>query len=260
MSDVLIVDDEPAVAVALRIRLQAAGLTVEHAATGQAGLEAARWHEPGVILLDIRLPDLDGFEVYRRLKADPSLRSIPVIFLSANMQESARARSMEMGAYSFLSKPYEPAPVMAAVKSALTAVPRSRPTRRDERMTEATRRRILIIDNDERVTRAIETRLENLGYECAVAHTGAQGLAEFRSRPADLVISDVNMPAGDGITIAEELRKSSDVPIIFVTGFRAEYGSYLRALPRVTVMEKPFDAQDLQDLVEAELFSGGSAT
>jgi DNA-binding response OmpR family regulator len=118
--------------------------------------------------------------------------------------------------------------------------------------------RILIIDNDERVTQAIATRLGSLGYVCAVAHTGAQGIVEFHSRPADLVIADVNMPSGDGVTVAEEVRKTSDVPIIFVTGFRAEYRSHLRSFSNVTILEKPFDTQDLQDLVETELLGRGA--
>lgn len=113
--------------------------------------------------------------------------------------------------------------------------------------------RILIIDNDEGVVAAITARLENMGYQCVAAGTGAQGIAAFRDRDIDLVITDLNMPAGDGVVLAGTLRKTSDVPIVIVTGFHDEYRSELRSIPGVTLLEKPFDSNDLIDIVETEL-------
>ncbi len=116
---------------------------------------------------------------------------------------------------------------------------------------------ILIIDNDEGVVSAIEARLASLGYQCVTACTGAQGVAEFHGRRIDLVISDLNMPAGDGVVLAGSLREMSDVPIIFVTGFSGEYNSRVSKIPDVTVLPKPFDSNDLVDLVETELVLHG---
>lgn len=113
--------------------------------------------------------------------------------------------------------------------------------------------RILIIDNDEGVVHALAVRLTHCGYACATATSGSQGLSMFRDQPADLVISDLNMPAGDGVSLASSLRKHSDVPIIFITGFQDEYRRRLRAIDNVTVFRKPFDTQDLLEIVEAEL-------
>jgi CheY-like chemotaxis protein len=72
-----------------------------------------------VILLDIRMPEMDGFEVNRRLRALPELDGMPVIFLSANVQESARQAALAAGAHAFLTKPYESKDVLAAIRSAL---------------------------------------------------------------------------------------------------------------------------------------------
>lgn len=113
--------------------------------------------------------------------------------------------------------------------------------------------RILIIDNDEGVVAAITARLESMGYQCVTASTGAQGIAAFRDQDIDLVITDLNMPVGDGVTLARNLRETSDVPIIIVTGFHGEYQSELHFIPSVTLMEKPFDSNDLIDIVETEL-------
>lgn len=123
-------------------------------------------------------------------------------------------------------------------------------------MSESTPR-ILIIDNDEGVVAAITARLESMGYQCVTAGTGAQGIAAFRDQDIDLVITDLNMPAGDGVTLARTLREKSDVPIIIVTGFHDEYRSELCSIPSVTLMEKPFDSNQLIDLVEADLVMTG---
>lgn len=116
---VLIIDDERAIAHALTIRLKAAGYDVHWALDGASGLAAVVDWNPDVILLDIRMPDMDGFEVNRRLRARPQPSEIPVIFLSANVQESARQAALAAGAHAFLTKPYESKDVLAAIHSAL---------------------------------------------------------------------------------------------------------------------------------------------
>lgn len=116
---------------------------------------------------------------------------------------------------------------------------------------------VLIIDNDEGIVRAIQTRLEFLGYRCATACSGAQGISRYRDGGIDLVITDLNMPAGDGVTVVSTLREIGPVPIIVVTGFRDEFTRRLREFDDVTTVEKPFESSHLVDLVEAELMMAG---
>lgn len=120
-------------------------------------------------------------------------------------------------------------------------------------MSPREKRTILVIDNDEDLTGALTKRLGSLGFHCISAASGAQGLAEFRGAPVDLVISDLNMPGGDGVVLAESIRRTSNVPIIFVTGFRDDYKRRLRHIQNVTTLRKPFDTQDLIDLITAAL-------
>jgi two-component system, OmpR family, response regulator MtrA len=112
---------------------------------------------------------------------------------------------------------------------------------------------ILIADNDDAVVLAIKTRLRSQGYHCLTAQTGAQALAIFRTERVDLIISDLNMPAGDGVSLASTVRQSSDIPIIFITGFRDGFRRSLRSVTNVTIVEKPFDSRTLLELVEASL-------
>ena len=127
-SKILLVDDELAISAALMVRLQSLGHDVASASSGLGALEAVSLERPDVILLDIRMPDIDGYEVCRRLKQDAALASIPVIFVSANVLEPARKAAFEVGGAAFVPKPFEVRDVLAAIESATstqTGVPRS---------------------------------------------------------------------------------------------------------------------------------------
>jgi DNA-binding response OmpR family regulator len=116
---VLIVDDDRAIAELTAMWLNNSGWESVIAGDGGSGLAAAARHHPDVIVLDIRMPDFDGFEFHRRLKEQHELATIPVIFLTANVHESARSRAMSSGAAAFLRKPYQPDQLLQMVSSAL---------------------------------------------------------------------------------------------------------------------------------------------
>jgi CheY-like chemotaxis protein len=105
------------------------GLTLHVADHPVAGLEAARRLRPDVILLDINLPDMDGFEVKVRLEAHPATRAIPVVALSANALSETRVRGGDAGFHSYLTKPLNLEALMAAIGAALAARP-AQPARR----------------------------------------------------------------------------------------------------------------------------------
>ncbi|QNN21031.1 response regulator [Planctomycetales bacterium ZRK34] len=120
-------------------------------------------------------------------------------------------------------------------------------------MRESCHPKILVIDNDEGVVKAISTRLDALGYDCVTASTGAQGLSLFSDQAIDLVITDLNMPMLDGAFLLTEIRAISQVPVIVITGFGHAYAQALAGQTNVTVLRKPFDASALIDVVELEL-------
>ena len=122
-------------------------------------------------------------------------------------------------------------------------------------MNDLAKASILIIDNDEGVVRAISARLSNLGYECSVARTGAQGLSAFADEPIDLVITDLNMPVLDGMGLVEKIREFSEVPIIVVTGYRKEYHDQINQMYDISVLEKPFSTESLLEMVDLALGS-----
>ncbi len=125
MRTVLIIDDEEGIARALAIRLRAAGFQATTAASGMLGLAAASAAPPDLIILDVRMPDIDGFEVHARLRRDPKLASIPVIFLSASVQDSTRHAALAAGAFAYLTKPYDSREIVTTVTNAISGVPKS---------------------------------------------------------------------------------------------------------------------------------------
>ena len=104
---ILVVDDEPDVAELLSLILKADGYNVLVAGDGQEALEKARKGSPDLILLDVMLPKMDGYRVARMLKFDENFRHIPIIMLTAKIQEKDKKTGLEMGVDDYMTKPFE---------------------------------------------------------------------------------------------------------------------------------------------------------
>lgn len=113
---VLVIDDEPEIGRAVRAGLAGARFTVEWVGTGRAGIEhVARWH-PDVVLLDLSLPDMDGIEVCRELRA---WTPVPIIVLSVRTAEADKVKALELGADDYLTKPFSMGELVARIRVAL---------------------------------------------------------------------------------------------------------------------------------------------
>jgi CheY-like chemotaxis protein len=113
---VLLVEDNEDNRLILEAMLTHAGYRVLLATSGDAGVALARSAEPDVVLMDIALPGLDGWEATRRLKGDPATRRIPVVALTAHAMTHDRERARALGFDGYLAKPIEPRDVLAAVE------------------------------------------------------------------------------------------------------------------------------------------------
>jgi CheY-like chemotaxis protein len=102
------VDDETSVRMICHFNLVAAGMDVREAANGREALELIRDEIPDLVLLDVMMPQLDGWEVARQLQSDPRTRDLPVVFLTARAELADRQRAADLGAVGFLSKPFDP--------------------------------------------------------------------------------------------------------------------------------------------------------
>jgi len=113
---VLVVDDDPSIVTVVAEILRGEGFDVLEATGGEQGLELARMGSPDVVLLDIMMPDIGGFEVYRRLRLDPEIENIPVLFLTASMKPEYISRSADIGVNGYIIKPFSPPALVNALK------------------------------------------------------------------------------------------------------------------------------------------------
>ena len=105
---VLVIDDEAPIRLLCRVNLEAEDMVVLEAEDGPSGIEAARRELPDAILLDVMMPGLDGWQVAERLLEDPSMRDVPIVFLTARAEERDRQRAYRLGAVGYMTKPLDP--------------------------------------------------------------------------------------------------------------------------------------------------------
>lgn len=118
-TDILIAEDEPSILEALSFVLQRAGWSVHAVTDGEAVMNAVRHKRPRLLVLDVMMPKRSGFEVLKQIRADEDTRALPVLVLTAKGQAQDRRVAAELGATSFVTKPYSNVEVVDAVRSLL---------------------------------------------------------------------------------------------------------------------------------------------
>jgi signal transduction histidine kinase/CheY-like chemotaxis protein len=203
---VLVIEDDPAAADLLAAYLTDVGYPAAVASTGQRGIDYARRHQPQAILLDILLPDADGWQVLRELKNDPATRHIPIIVTTVLEHHEV---GLALGAVDYLTKPVNPDALVAVLtRHALLPPPPATAT-------------VLAIDDDPAALDLITATLQRHGAATATATTGTRGLDLARRRRHDLIICDMLLPDTDGFAIIAALHAdpdTRDTPIIVLTG------------------------------------------
>ncbi len=116
---ILVVDDEEDILELLRFNLSREGYQVSCAASGEEALSLVRSEIPGLIVLDLMLPGIDGLEVTRRLKNDPNTKNIPIVMLTAKGEEADIVTGLELGADDYITKPFSPRILVARVRAVL---------------------------------------------------------------------------------------------------------------------------------------------
>jgi DNA-binding response OmpR family regulator len=121
---VLVIDDEAPIRLLCRVNLEAERMTVLEASDGPSGLETARREKPDVILLDVMMPQLDGWRVAEELLDDESTQDIPIIFLTARAEFRDRARGLDIGGVDYVTKPFNPLELATLVRDLLGRIER----------------------------------------------------------------------------------------------------------------------------------------
>ena len=119
VTEILIVEDEPEIAELIEFHLDREGLPNRTVHSGRLGIETIRKNQPDLVVLDLMLPDVDGFEICRRLKSDPETKNIPIVMVTAKTEDTDVVIGIELGADDYVLKPFSPKVLIARIKSVL---------------------------------------------------------------------------------------------------------------------------------------------
>ena len=205
--------------------LESAGHEIFAASDGREGVEAARRHRPDLVLMDLSLPILSGWEAARQIKSDPSTSGIPVVAVTAHAMQGDRQRALAAGCDGFLAKPIDEETFAATVASYLTASVPAAPSSRAEHEpsseeTAAGTARILVVDDQPEVAALLKTDLETEGHRVAVAGSLEEAASLFRKDSRfDLAVVDVMLGSDSGYELTGELiaLSSEYLPVLLVT-------------------------------------------
>ena len=121
MPRILIVDDEPNIVLALELLMKREGFEIRSVDDGEKAVEAAGEFRPDLILLDVMMPRMDGYEVCQRIRADVSLKNVFIVMLTAKGREVEREKGLALGADIYITKPFSTKDVVRRVKEALAS-------------------------------------------------------------------------------------------------------------------------------------------
>lgn len=201
----LIMEDEPDFAEVLHGFAKEKQYKTIIAHEGNIGLSYARYYKPDAIILDMKLPVMDGAEVLKQLKNDPALRHVPVQIISGY---DRRKEGMELGAFDYMRKPVSKEDVQGAFDKI-------------EDFVNKKLKRLLIIEDNEKHNKAIRELIGNGDVKCSSAYSGEEAYAMLVKENYDCVVVDLGLPDMSGFDLLEKIKAHEDlkkVPIIIYTG------------------------------------------
>ena len=233
---ILVVDD-----ILPNVKLLEAKLTSEYyevvtAMSGEEALQKAKETSPDLVLLDIMMPGMDGFEVCTRMKADPEIAHIPVVMVTALTDTQDRVKGLECGADDFLSKPVNDTALMARVRSLVRlkmaidewrarettatqlGVIQENANALNEEITEA---KVLLVEDMDFELNKIKETIETAGHSIETVPTGMDAVRQTSTNTYDLLIISLNLENDDGVRLCSHLRsneKTRNTPILMIGG------------------------------------------
>lgn len=272
--EVLVVDDDSGSLQLLAALLSEAGYRVETAANGEIALLAISRHPPDLIVLDVRMPGMSGYDLCRTLQHIPASASIPVIFLSAAADTDDRMLGFDAGGVDFIAKPFVEEEVLARVgthiemslaakdllrRHQLTASGNSIFDQADSASTDSVEvgEEILIVEDTPESLRLLAAVLTEAGYVVREAPNGELALWTASRRPPSLVLLDIRMPGMNGFDVCRCLKEdpaTAKIPVIFLSALSdREDKTEGFAVGAVDYITKPFSESEVLARVRTHL-------
>lgn len=253
---ILVVEDNPANLELMTYVLKAFGHQTSVAMDGREAVEQLARERPDLILCDVHLPTMDGYEVVRRVKLDPALKSLPVVAVTALAMVGDREKVLAAGFDGYISKPIDPESFVSQVEAFLPTHSRSE-QRHDSASsafspasTAPTGYTVLAVDNSLVNLQLLASLLEPSGYRVVTASSVREALELARSAAPDLILSDVHMPKEDGFDFIDRVKADpqlSAIPFVFISSTILLKSDQVEAFRRGALMfiERPIEPQML---------------
>ena len=254
----LIVDDNQTNRRILREMLAAEGIKVDEVATAAEGLEALRRVRYDLAILDVQMPDMDGFQLATAVRADKKLKGTNLLMLTSAGQRGDGERCRELGIRGYLTKPISRSDLLEALGTVLAGSPEEAGTpdvvTRHTIAESRTTLRVLLAEDNPVNQQVAVAMLVKRGHEVHVSNNGREAVQAVQDRDYDVVLMDIQMPEMDGFEATHAIRglpKGKDLPIIGLTA-HALSGERERCLSHgmTDYLAKPFKGHDLFALVE----------
>jgi len=224
---ILVIDDDPTTRHLLQVTLKGQGYAVESAADGNEGLSKYKNFRPDLLVLDIMMPNMDGFTFLLELKKIADIRSVAIIVLTA--KDQMRDIFKLEGVNDYVVKPFDMDALLRKIQKRLTTH----------------RKKILVVDDEPDVVDLITSRLGISGYDVITAADGLAALEIAKTEHPALIVLDVMMPKLDGLDVCRMLKfdnKFKDIRIIMLTARVQDTDRLLgQEVGADAYLTKPFD-------------------
>jgi len=232
-SKILIVDDEKNMRQTLAAILRDEGYQVVTAATGEEAVERCGREQFGIVLMDVRMPGIDGVEAFRRIRRHRE--GVRVILMSAYSVEHLKETALDEGAIAFLPKPLDLEKVVHLVGEVKDTA-------------------ILVVENDEGTAEVLHAGLKERGYRVTLTESPHDALELVEQIRFDLIFVDVSLPAMNGLELYLAIKKMTRSAVaIMITGIDAEFEALAQEAVRrnaYTIVRKPLDIDHVLGLLE----------
>lgn len=233
MSNILIVEDDQMLVEIYQKKFSSDGYQVETANSGAEAIKKITKNKPDLVLLDLVMPEEDGFEVLRKVKQNPLTKDVRIIVFSNLSQEEDKEEAAALGAEGFITKSdFTPQEIVEKVREILNIktsnedqTAKQGVASSDSERSEKNGKRILLIEDEEVFADVFEKKLSEAGFDVEVAKNSTMGAKKIEEQQYDMYIINVSLPGQIGASLIDKIKEAegkSDIPIIAFSNSKAD--------------------------------------
>ena len=259
---ILIVEDSKTAQKVLKNIFIRAGYDVLQAMDGESGIALAQQYKPSLILMDVVMPGISGFQATRMIRKDPEIANIPIIIVSGNEKAGEQFWVSEIGADHYLTKPLSSTELFASIDKLLRSgistnnqdtvgreVVEPDLSYEEKNLTIGNESKILVVDDSKTVQYLMKKMLIQRGYEVLQAYDAKTGIILAKKNMPALIIMDVVMPGMNGFHATRHIKKDpqiSHIPIVIISGNRQATDQFWATrMGAAYFLRKPFSRKDM---------------